>query len=373
MANQLAPFIPQILAQTLSQLRENLPMLRYQLINVDYQNIAAQQGESVKVPLVSTVATNAVTPSHLPPASTDTTSSFVEIKLDYWQEAPLTLTDRDYAQIRMGTLADGIKAATNSLAQDVHNSILGTYKEFYGVVGTAGTPPFGSGTMTDAVNCMKQLSIQKAPKSDGRFAILDPTATAAAAMVPAFHNNQFSPASDYIQTGLLGRQLGIEWRESQTVPFHTKGTGAAYQVNGAHTAGVTAIALDTGTGTIVVGDILTFAGHTQTYTVTAGISGPGTVSISPALRVSMADNVVVTLLGSHTVNLVACKPAIAFVSRPQKQSQVSYAEIRQIFDPETGLALHFEMSRQHYQDRASISLMWGVKVVRPEFGVRLLG
>lgn len=375
MANTLTPFIPQIMAQTLLGLREELPMLTNQLVSIDYGDEAAEIGSTISIPMVSALQATDVVPSNTPPAAVDVTSSYVEIKFDYWKEVAVTFTDRDYAQLRQGTMADCLRNAYIALGQVVHDSILSTYKEFYGFVGTAGTTPFTGATMADAVSCMTQLTVQKAPQQ-GRYAILGPVAYGQAAMVPAFHNNQYSPASDYIKTGLLGRQLNIEWRQSQSVPYHTKGTGTLYQTNGVHAAGSTNIALDTGTGTLVVGDIITFSTHTQSYTVTAGISAPGTISISPALRVGLADNVVITVVNSHTVNLVACKPAIAFVSRPQKKSIVENAMIEtrtDLGEGGTGLSLHFEVSRQHYQDRASLSLMWGVKVVRPEFGVRLLG
>lgn len=67
--------------------------------------------------------------------------------------------------------------------------------------------------------------------------------------------------------------------------YSSKGTGTSYTSTAAGFAiGTTQIPLITGTGTVLPGDVVTFAGDTNKYTVTVGISGPGTITIaSPGL------------------------------------------------------------------------------------------
>lgn len=79
-------------------------------------------------------------------------------------------------------------------------------------------------------------------------------------------------------------------------PITFLGTGVGYLVNngGGYGPGATSIAVDTGTGTMLIGDLLKFAGHATVYTVATALSG-GVVVITPPLTSSVADNEAVTL------------------------------------------------------------------------------
>lgn len=101
------------------------------------------------------------------------------------------------------------------------------------------------------------------------------------------------------EDGVMGRASGFDWNSSTVMPLHTNGAGAGYKTNGATQSG-SAIAVNTGTGAITKGTILTFAGavavHPQTkvslgylrkFVVTADyVGGNGNISIYPALTVS---------------------------------------------------------------------------------------
>ncbi len=75
------------------------------------------------------------------------------------------------------------------------------------------------------------------------------------------------------------------------------GTGVDYRVNNGagYSIGATTVAVDTGTGTILNADRVTFAGHATVYTVTSPLGGPGTITFTPALTASVADNAAVTV------------------------------------------------------------------------------
>lgn len=66
------------------------------------------------------------------------------------------------------------------------------------------------------------------------------------------------------------------------------------RANGIHSAGDNTIAVDGISGTISAGSFVKFNDHGKVYMVTEDLTGPGTLTIYPSLRESVANNEVVT-------------------------------------------------------------------------------
>lgn len=127
-------------------------------------------------------------------------------------------------------------------------------------------------------------------------------------------------ANQYVD-GVMGTSGGFEWAENTFLTTFTPGARSqTYQVNGASQTGST-LAVKTGTGAMVVGDVFTIAGvnrvHPETkvntgvlqqFVVTAAYTGgAGNVSIAPAITTSgayqnvsasPADNAAITFAGT---------------------------------------------------------------------------
>jgi hypothetical protein len=72
---------------------------------------------------------------------------------------------------------------------------------------------------------------------------------------------------------------GMSFHESAGVSANNPGTGASYTSNTAgYAVGSTAITLITGTGTILAGDVITFAADTNKYVVTVGTAAGGAIN-----------------------------------------------------------------------------------------------
>lgn len=383
MANDLSVLAPKLLAQGLLALRgQNLMPL---LVNNDYSMEFAEKGLVVTIPVPSAIAAQDVSPSNTPPSTNDSAPTSALITLNQWKEAPFYLTDKDMQQSDSGIIPMQASEAVKSLADSINAYLMGLYKGVYGYVGTAATTPFATDT-TAATNARKLLNRQLAPMGDRRF-VMDPDAEANALNLRAFQDASWSMNADAIREGEITRRLGFDWFMDQQVATHTAGTlsnGSTHSalVNGALTAGVTTMNIDstTLTGTVVTGDVFTFAGHTQTYTVTnsSTLTASGNaiagVTFSPPLAVNVADNVAVTFKDTHVVNLAFHRDAIGFATRPLLDSGQGLGNIIEAaVDPVTGLALRLEISREHKRTRFSYDILYGASLVRAELATRVAG
>lgn len=341
------------------------------LVNNSYSDLAARKGDTIDVPISSSIQAVAVTPAATAPDPGDTTPTSVPIAMDQWFEAAFELSDKDMLEAEDMIMPMQASEAIKALANNVDNYLLGLYTQFFGVAGDPSVVAFSDGTAKDATDMKKVLSNQLTPIDD-RWAVTDANVEASAMNVRAFQDLSWNGSPQGIIDGELNRKMGFGWWMDQNIPTHTAGTGSGYLVDGAFPVDSTSIDVDTGTGTIVVGDILTFAGDPQTYVATSALAAPGSVSISPALRAPLAGSEAVSITASHVVNLGFHRDAIAFASRPLRRSKGGAVESATAVDPISGLALRVEVTEEHKRQRFSYDILYGANVVRPEFGVRLL-
>ena len=372
MPNTWIAVVPKLLAQALMTLREQIVMPR--LVNRAYEVLAAQLGSTMDVPIPSAITATAVSPSNTPPSNVDSAPSSVAISLNQWYEAAFHLTDREEREVMQGVIPMQASEAVKALVNKVETHLFGFYKAVYGFAGTPGTTPFAS-DLAAFTAARKTLHEQLAP-FDPRYSVIGPDAEANALQLRAFQDASYRGDTDGIVAGQIGRKLGSLWVMSQHVPTHTAGTGADYVVNKSdgQAVGDTAITVDGGTGTMLVGDIVTFAGHDQTYAVTAALAS-NTFSITPGLKAAVADDAAVTLKATHVANLVFHRDAIAFATRPLEGTVRPGlgSIVETAVDPVSGLALRLEVTRQHKLTRYAFDILWGAALVRPELAVRLAG
>lgn len=378
MANNLAAAAPKIMAAGILALRQNAVTSR--LVNRSYDVQAAEIGSIIDIPISSSIASRPVAPSQVPPASVDSTPTKASIEFDFWEEAPFYLTDKDYGDVGRGIIpmqvSEAIKSVVNALDAYVLDKMV---KASFNVAGVAGTTPFATDT-SEYQDARKLLNIELASLQDRRV-LLDPSAEALASGLALFRDADKRGDQGGVIEGMIGRKLGADWHMNQNVPEHTAGVpGGTPLVNGALAIGATSVALDTAgaAGTYREGDVVSFAGHDQTYVVTADVTlsgtGTGTIVISPPLRAAVADNAAITLRASHTANMVFHRDYFALATRTLKPAEEGLGVITQVaVDQVTGLAVRLEITRQHKQTQWAFDILAGGVVPRPELGVRLLG
>ena len=366
-----------LVAMGLNALREQIVLTK--LVNRNYENliVGATRGSTVNVSVPAAVATRTVSPDVVPPAVTAVTPTSVAVTLSEWKEAPFAIDDKGLAQVAAGIIPTQASEAVKALANEIDNFLWGKYKSFYGFAGTAGTVPFATdlGEYLDA----RKVANEQIMPMEPRYMLIDTDAEANALGLRAFQDASFGGGSDVIVNGQIGRKLGALWAMTQNVPTHTAGTWTdAGTTTGTNAAGQATVNLTGGTGSLLVGDIITFSGaDTQTYTVlTATGTAPTTaITVSPNLVTAKSSTETVTNKATHKVNLLIHRDAIAFAMAPLNDA----AGIAGILPPatavdeESGLSLRLEVTRQHKQLQWSFDALYGASVIRPELGVRLAG
>jgi hypothetical protein len=379
MVNTVTNIMPKILARGLLALREQAVMPR--VVNGDYSQQAAQKGDTIDVPIPSALTVNSVTPSNTPPTPADSSPTKVQIPLNNWYEANFHMTDKELVEVDRNEhfvpmqMSEAVKALANKINTTVHNE----YKGVFGFAGTAGSTPFAS-AVSAATDARKVLNQQLCPRTDRRM-ILDFDAEASALALDNFNNvNQVGGTGPKIE-GEIGRKFGFDIYTDDAIVTHSAGGSGTPLVNGALAVGDTSVVIDgmSGSGGLVVGDVITMAGNTQTYaviTAPAASGGAQTVTVAPAITGIIANDAAITVKASHVVNLGFHRDAFALAMRPLQGSTQgdSYGnQIVSMTDPITGLSMRLEVSRQHKQIVYSLDALWGVKLIRPQLAVRIAG
>jgi hypothetical protein len=379
MANTLDNIMPKILARGLLTLREQAIMPR--LVNGDYSTEAAEKGDTIDVPIPTANSASGVTPGPVYSSATNTTPGKVQVTLNNWKKSNFHLSDKDMTEINKNRhflpmqMQEAIRALANAVNEDIHAE----YQGIYGYTGTAGTTPFAS-TVTDATNARKVLHQQRAPRTERR-GVLDFDAEANALALAPFSDADKIGSNQVRIEGEIGRKYGIDWYADDAVTSHTTPTtSSALVVGSAVAAGASSIDITGGNNvTLNKGDIFTIAGDTQTYVLNASVAvvstGNTAASISPVLAAA-ASSEAITLKASHVVNLAFHRDAFAFANRPlvaSTQDMSLGSRIMSMTDPQTGITLRLEVSRQYKQVQWEFDILWGAKLVRPELATRIAG
>lgn len=281
----------------------------------------------------------------------------------------------------MSVQADMIAQAIRGLVNEVEVDIaVAAAAGVSRAAGTAGTTPFASDT-SGVSDVRKVLVDNGSPTSDLQL-VLDTTAGAKLRTLYGINTDRDWSQVSIRDQGVLVSPHGVAIRETGQPQSHTKGTASSATTNNAgYAVGATTITLaSAGTGTILAGDVITFAGDTNQYVVVTGdadVSGGGTIVIQePGLRVAMsAATKAITVVANHTKNVAFHRNAIVLATRaPAVPNGGDQADERRIIvDPRSGMALEFSRWGGYRKARYEVAAVWGVKVTQPRHTAALLG
>jgi hypothetical protein len=382
MANALDIIVPQILAQGLAVLRENIVMPF--LVNRGYSSEAAQRGDTVTIPVPSAMTAEDVTSGLIKDmvAPQDVTPSSVTIPMDNWKKADFAMTDKDLVEIQEGYLPLQAESAVKALANKVDQDLLGMITGLYGFSGTLGVDE-GFKTIADVVNARKVLNEQLAPM-DPRYLVVGPQGEAEMLSIQAFHDASFGVGGEAILEGRLTRRLGFGIAMDQNVGTITQAAGPVdVTVNFDESASSKTVSAAAGSSEFAVGALVDIATSSGNFVITSvtGTGGSAVYGIEPALPagasggpVAMTDAAGVTTGEAYEANMAFHRDFAAFVTRPLAAGAEGLGTVvRSISDPESRLTLRLEISRENKQTRWCWDILYGFALIRRELGCRVGG
>lgn len=290
-------------------------------ITSDFDDKGVAVGDAVKVPVAPIRAVKSFTPSMAMPTGDDATADGVSVTItntDYvdWnltgeQIKSLENAGSDREWVRQ-MIAQGMRALRNKAEVAACNAIkIGASR----AVGTAGTNPFAS-DINIIPDVRKVLFDNGAPMADLQLCI-DSSAGTSARKLGIIQQAYQAGNDQERRSGDLLRQFGFSIRESAGISAHTKGTGTAYVTSGSTGIDVPSVALVTGSGTVLAGDVVTFAADTANkYVVNNGVAAPGTISLGrPGAQIVIPTANALTVGNNYVPNLAFERSAVVGVMR----------------------------------------------------------
>lgn len=343
-------------------------------------------GETIRSFVAPASSATDITPGVTPPDDGDQTFGNITLTITKARRVPFRWNGEQSLGINntgAGVLnfrQDQIAQAMRTLCNEIEADLAANHIYASRAYGTAATTPFAS-DLSDTANVLKILQDNGAPTSDLQLVI---NTTAGAKLRTLAQLTKANEAADntLLRQGTLLNLHGFSIRESAQVKTSTAGTASSATTdNAGYAIGSTTIALaSAGTGTLVAGDVITFAGDTNKYVVVTGdsdVSNGGSITIAePGLRVAMsAATKAITVVAAAARNMAFDRNSILLATRaPALPDGGDLAVDRMtITDPRSGLSFEIAMYPQYRQMQYEISIAWGTKVIKAAHTAILLG
>lgn len=379
MANSLAALAPVV--YTAAQEVSQEPVAILDSIGTDFNDQGVAIGDKVSVPIAPTRATKDYSPSMNPNggnAGDDATAGKVEIQITANKFVDWHLTGEQMRSLENGKnyeewlgqmMKQGMRALRNLAEADLAAAIK---KGASRALGTAGTTPFGSDINVIA-EIVKNMKDNGAPLVDP-FLIFDTAAGFNLRKLGVIQQAYYAGSDQERREGVFLKQFGISLKESAGIGLHTKGGGSGYVTSGATAKGVTDIALVTGTGTVLEGDVVTFAADSANkFVVNAGVAAPGTISLGrPGARGTIPTANAMTIGNNYTANVAFERGSVVGAMRPPLIPANPLIEQLPVSD-DKGLTYLLCKVAGDGMVTMRLHLAWGFKVVQSEHVFVLMG
>ena len=387
----------QVLDGLIPTLLESLDVVSRELIGVipacELDARASQQ--AFNQPLASPVTGEAELEDFEPSANAPTpTTSIVDnrqIIMNHMKRSKVTWSGDEQMSVDVLTTPimrqqyeQAMRKLANAIEADAAEEAIAGALAFGNVVGTPGSSPFSKDTKA-LTRARKVLSDNGAIGSNGEIPQLECILNTEAAMdlrnLDKLQKVNESGDNTLLRRGLLGNLYGFGIRESAGFKPHAKGSGDGYLVNGDVAKGSKEIAIDSGTGTFAKGDIVHFGEDTDhLYIVAEDVPTGGTIlKLTTPLTVGVKDNDAVTIGEAYLASAAFRHGAVQLATRvpavPRFNGAMRDLAIDRtvITDPVSKLSFEVAIWGGAYQATITFAAVWGVKNIKGEHSVAILG
>jgi hypothetical protein len=384
-ANTLTGLIPDLYAGLEVVSRELVGFIPSVTRNANAERAALD--EYVTYPIAPLPTAFNVTPAMAIPEPTDQTIGYGQMRITksrgvnfgYIGEEQKGLNNGPgYMSVMAQQFAQALRVLTNEIEVDLATEAAANACRAYGA---SGTTPFAT-NVGESAQIRKILDDNGAPPS-GRSLIIDTTAGANLRTLAQLTKANEAGTTMTLRQGEILDLNGLSIKESAGIVRPAVGTnnGSASTNNAGYAVGSTTFTLaSAGTGTIVAGDYITFAGDTNKYLVVTGdadVSGGGTIVIAaPGIKIAIpASNTVITTVAITTRNIAFSQDALHLVARAPALPQEGDAAIDRftLTDPRSGLVFEVSLYPGYRKIRAEVTMAWGVKATKRQHIAALLG
>jgi hypothetical protein len=352
-------------------------------LNTSFSDKGVARGDSVTIP-VTPVSTNApFTPAAASSEGTSKTAESVSVTISKSQKNSHVLTGEQIRSLENGGnyeewvrqwSAQAMRALRNEAEVDAALAVKQGASRAYG---TAGATPFST-SLAELAGARKILRDNGAPMADLQL-VVNTDAELNLLNLNIIQQAFAAGTDQQLRTGVLARQMGFAIKASAGIATHAKGTATGIDVNfgaGYNIGDRTIVVHGSDSGTVLAGDVLTWAGDTNKYIVaSASVSGAASGDVvlnRPGLRATLADAVEATLGANYTPNLAFERAAVVGVMRPPL-IPVNPTIKQQLVSDGKGMTYLFLEIAQYGEISWEMHLAWGFKVIQPEFVAILLG
>lgn len=380
MANTLTNLIPVLYKAADVVMREQVGFIPSVFLDADAEKVALNQ--TITYPIVGTYAAADIAAAATGPDPSDTAVGNGTMSINKNRSVTFYWTGDDQRSVRPiydTILQAQFAQAMRTLVNEIETDLFVAAKEGASrAAGAAGTTPFGTAAnLADFADPLKILIDNGAPTSDLHM-VLNTTAGAKLRTLQSslFKVNEAGNDS-LLRNGTLGKVEGFNLHESGQIVSHTKGTGTSYVTSGSTAVGVSDIALVTGTGTVLKGDVVTFAADTvNKYVNGTAVAAPGTISLGkPGARVVIATANAMTIGNSYLGSFAFDRNSIHLLTRvpTMPDGGDSADEVIEVTDALSNITFQVALYRQRRRIAYEIGVAWGVKAVNSQSIVTLMG
>lgn len=314
-----------------------------------------------------------IAPSMTIPEGNDQTVTNKTMTINKSKAIQIPYTGEDQKHLNNGAgfetvYGNQIKQAMRKLTNLVErDAAIEAYTNASRAVGTAGTTPFASNF--DLIAEARQIILDNGGDVNGGEMSLVMSTTAGTKLrnLAQLQKANENGSDEMLRQGTLLDLQGVMMKESAQILSHTKGDGASYQLSAAAAVGAETLSVDTGSGTILAGDIITLAGDSNNYVVNGALSGGDLTIGETGLIAAAADNAALTVGNNYTPNVMFHQSALEIAMRapatPDGGDSADDAMLVQ--DPRSGLVFEIRFYKGYRKTMIEVALAWGVKAWNP--------